>query len=600
MSQARLAKLSLIAATLLLSGGILWLRAVPSNWHASIYRHAPTPLLGLLALTAIATIISILWIGARGDTFTTVAMVAPLVSAVILFYSIPTLLGYRGQIGDITVHVSAVSTIISQGTIPDTSYLVTYIIAGMISHTAGFSAPEGLNVLAVASFVVFALICAAHARRLGFSAIGTILFIPVAAAISPLPASLAYQTVFVFGVYFLVVITTVERRQDITRFRYLIIFPVLIISITHPLTAINFIGYAAVVAWLAVVLLRLHRVTWVNHEMARTGIPVAAGAGSVWVWIAYGRPRLVGKTGSIISAAFLNTQRPEVASKATVTNTLFDQFGFSFIDFIWLGIRLYGDKMVLIGTAGLVLLAAAILAHQGVTTSLSAYHWVLITLPPLMTIIEFLPNALPGIQFLRLLRPSVYLTPVVAAGVVTGCWSYLRRVDGWRAVVAIILVSGLITGSVLLGAANHYDDPEYTLSVNDHRSAAEIAGYQWFFKNKKRSITTRAVWRLPTRVAGDLLSEQELRARSEGLMASPRNARVPPHFGNSSLGNETENIYVTSGTRDHVMLLNVLRRTDRLTRQDLARLQADPTVVQIYANGNINISLVNSNQADNK
>lgn len=574
---------------LFLSIGVFWLRQIPAEWHKSIYNHIPQSLLILLLTATIISIISILTFDTHHDIPLSIALISPFASALVLFYSAPALLGYSGQIGDLVVHLSAVNKIIEQGIVPDSPYPALYVDAGVISLISSKGANAGLTVLGVISYMSFVLVSVSHARRIDSPIAAVPLFVPIVASINPLPALMSYMALFVTACFVIVCVVNGNQRN---RHRYwaLSLPMVLILPLAHPLVAINLIMYSGI----AVVFLLFYHLFKSDQDSrlksgSYLGVLSGVSIASFWLWVNHGRPHLLERAGTIISATLIGIQRSEVASKADISNTLLGQYGYSIFDVIQLGISQYGDILGVILISGTAITLSLILKHRTATPNISVFHVVVVILPPVVAFIDFFTNIFSGIQFLRFLRPSLYISPVICASILLFSQSANDKSRA-QTLAVLILSFCIITTPVLIAGANHYSNPSSGVSVNSYRSDAELAGYSWFFHEKSRDIGTQVLWWPTTRVAGDLLGGQEQKRRS-GMIGATASSRIPDHLGNGTLGNNTKFYYV-QGTRERKVLLGPLRASNRLSRKDINQIKWDPTVSQLYANGNVNVSLV--------
>jgi hypothetical protein len=312
---------------------------------------------------------------------------------------------------------------------------------------------------------------------------------------------------------------------------------------------------------------------------------------------------------TIGSALFVSSNlRGPSLNTESLSNTLFGEFGLSLFDVAFLAVRKYGELAVVCVAAGMgvIICLRPIKSKQRYCLPISIA--ILIVVVGIWSGLEATIGVVPRLNFVRVLRPVEYLG-IAAGGIalhaiirvgghLLGSQSQGTLIQASAVVIGgviLLLTTGTVTGALLVTTTSAYNTPA-TFQANRQVLPSDIGGMNWYFTYKDQSINTTTLWRYNFRYVSLLLRPEQREKRGEELDGASlsRGYRSPAHFGypNNSTFRQTVGCrYYIEGAYDRATYLQA-RVGDKFVRADFRRLQGDPTVRKIYANGNMNVSKV--------
>jgi hypothetical protein len=295
----------------------------------------------------------------------------------------------------------------------------------------------------------------------------------------------------------------------------------------------------------------------------------------------------------------LNEVQPGNLSATTITGALFGTFGFTFVDIAVLALKRFGNLGVLFGFACIGSLLYVL--RRETRHSIPVFVLLAVPFAAVWSVEEFVISAIPSISFLRALRPGQFLAPLLAGYCL---WILLRTVRSrlqWRSskFVTLGLVLLIVVAGTGVAARNSYASP-WTLNKNGYFLDSDVEGMEWYYAYKDQSVNTTTLWRSNDRWMDYLMRPEQRESRAEELHYNleTNEYRAPPHFGYANNTTFAESVgceYYIGGSYGRGIYLTAWESLGEFDRSDFARLRADPTVNQLYANGNVNVSVVDCN-----
>jgi len=167
----------------------------------------------------------------------------------------------------------------------------------------------------------------------------------------------------------------------------------------------------------------------------------------------------------------------------------------------------------------------------------------------------------------------------------------------WLARIATFFVAVLLVGVSMNSILKAYPSP-YTLSPSYQTTQAEIDGMDWFLHNKDTGMNSSGWYYAPYRYAAFLLTPDE-RGQREDFLGNVTGS-LPFHLGYDKYpmmgqGYE-EDTYVVLRELNRVHYIDVFPRMAelRLLPSDFAKMEHDPSVDRLYANGGLEIWYVHA------
>ena len=178
----------------------------------------------------------------------------------------------------------------------------------------------------------------------------------------------------------------------------------------------------------------------------------------------------------------------------------------------------------------------------------------------------------------------------------------VRSSSGKMRILSTLFVF-LIPLVLILGCVNRVlmqYPSSYNFACYDHQlSRTEVAGMDWFLHNQDTTTGTVQIHLLYSRYADFLLTPEE-RMQREKLPGWFTFQRPPFHFGYpeySTVGAVCEeDNYMVLGELDEVMYEEILPRMAeyRFSRSDFDRLEDDPSLDRLYANGEFTVWFIHA------
>ncbi|MHB1041648.1 MAG: hypothetical protein ACYC0Q_02290 [Eubacteriales bacterium] len=264
-------------------------------------------------------------------------------------------------------------------------------------------------------------------------------------------------------------------------------------------------------------------------------------------------------------------------------------------DFIILFIKMYGTTFIFIilAVAGVFFLWRQIRSGniKSKRYNLFSLTWVFL-LGGLFYIYYLLGG--PGSTALaggRILFYVEIFTPIFAA---ITLYELLRRLNFNYLSYAGIICLVVLTSA--LSIASLYYSP-YIIQPNPQITQMDMTGITWFIEKKDRKIECANTLSNPGRLTQGILGSVEARKRKDINRYIPQ---IPDHFGYyeyNTLGDQySEDKYITISQMDRLTYVTVWRQVGRFNESDFVRLEGDPTVNELYSNGELDVCYVISYQ----
>jgi len=138
----------------------------------------------------------------------------------------------------------------------------------------------------------------------------------------------------------------------------------------------------------------------------------------------------------------------------------------------------------------------------------------------------------------------------------------------------------------------------YTLLPNDQVTRTDLQGMNWFFQQRNPNYELTGLTLVPSRFADYLLNAQERSQQMNldyAILNENSTTSVPWHFGYDKgnefgeLFNQKAYLLIDQEDRDYYQDLYPEIQNVRLTTEDFAKLDRDPSLALIYSNGGLDI-----------
>ncbi len=502
-------------------------------------------------------------------------------------------------------HVGAIRDVLATGMIPTVIYPNLHILSATLIDITGLSAASQLAILSTTAILLFCLTSFLLARYAHIPITAVLLFVPIAyvpASVSPSK----FTWTALFPLILFLSLRVVDTQNERTRISIVLLPVILTIWIYHVIPAFIATVYLALVGVLAVRQRGLPRFSWSKEIMPFFLLSASFG----YLWAINSGLFKRGVAQIAIKLLPSRSGPTKIFSQKSLAATLLKDFGLSPIDVVVLALREFGGVIVVCSMAGLgVILYLSDFGPRAVPKryQIPAAICVVIVGAGFWSGAQLVANVIPHFNFKRALRPAIYGGLVACGSVVYVSITAVRHLitrNGTATVrvgsiitgiVVIILVATPIIGATMVVYGSTYDSPD-TVKANHQILPSDLAGMGWYFDYKNRNIKTTTLWRFNFRYVTYLLSPTEEAARYDELDARDRDReyRAPAHFGyrnNTTVAQSIGCRYYIEGKFDRATYLDA-RPSKKFTRSDFRQLQADPTVRQVYSNGNFNISKI--------
>jgi len=568
---------------------------IPQNargYNVSLYQQLPTEIIIGGAGLLVGSIVMVTSATYRREYRRAVFALSPMLAVLLTLGFLPQLLGYVTTSGDLLSKIGTTGNILQTHNLPDVIYPGLHSTVATTALVSGLDVRTSFKLFGLLMLSGFILNTAVFLRRLKIPVGSALLVLPFIFSLNAVPA------VYTYSVFFPLVVYTwyrTARTSGALNWSLTTVILLALLWIHHPMPSIMLVIFLP----LTIVLSR--RELSVTNYFPR--IRADSTDRSPWLYTAFLGAGFLWAIHTVIFyrgvrtfSAMLGLRQRSVT--ATITKgdlfILRNEFGMNTYEILLFMLKRQGDLLAL----GLLLGAAVIAAlfsriRQKPFVALTVV--VIVPFVGLWSTIDFVVNLAPNIQFLRFLRPAIYLSPILCGFLVEYGLERLRtsRIDRGR-LIAVAMATLLLSGPMLITVGNFYKSP-WVLQNNNYIVESDVEGMDWYFSNKNRETETTVLWRGIDRYGLLLLSseEQERRKGELNLNESASEYRVPENFGGKGrLYDQTGRTYYLESKSERLLMVSVYEGWDIFTRADFERLKSDPSVNRIYTNGNQNVSLV--------
>jgi hypothetical protein len=167
-----------------------------------------------------------------------------------------------------------------------------------------------------------------------------------------------------------------------------------------------------------------------------------------------------------------------------------------------------------------------------------------------------------------------------------------------RCSVLIISLICLIVVVTFTASTIELYPSKYILQQNDQVTRSDLQGMDWFFNYRNQNYQLSTLRMVPSRFADYILSPQEI---SEQMNLTPvtleenEDTNIPWHFGYDEFDefgywfNTKTYLLIDQADRSFYGDIFPAIQNQRFTPADFERLDADPSLEQVYSNGGLNI-----------
>ena len=597
------------------------------EYRASIYTQIPI-IIRVMAVVVIVVSIAVCMIclSCRHKRAAVFAL-TPVLALSALLPFLPQKIGYVIGFSDQMNHAGRIRDILATGNVPHIIYPGMHIDAAVLSLFTGLSPALLLSVLSSLAGVCFFCMTIILARYVRVPSAAALVFAPL--VITPtgaVPGTFTYMLLLPVVAYSTLRYANGIRDQATwVSWALCTGFVASIMWMFHVVPAVIatiFVSLVVATQWLQRVFVRMPELAIVHclrrtisrmdirtpsssHQQPTRNLLQIGLVGFLWTTFTVLFDRMV----TIASSWFVpHDTRPPSLNMKSLSNTLFGEFGLSLLDVVILAARKYGALVIVCLSAGVGVIICLQLIRTNRRYYLPVTVAVLIVGSGIWSALEMTIGIVPRLNFIRVLSPVRYLG-IVASGIAV--YTALRlgahllsSVTGGMAKrtsaivsgsIIIVLVTSLVAGVSVISAAGAYNTPA-TYQANRQVLPSDIEGMSWYFTYKDRSINTTTLWRYNFRYINFLYRPKVRESRADELDAGAlsRGYRSPAHFGypnNTTFFQTVGCKYYIEGSYDRAIHLQA-RVSEQFIPSDFERLERDPTVKQVYTNGNIHLSKV--------
>ncbi len=372
-------------------------------------------------------------------------------------------------------------------------------------------------------------------------------------------------------------------KRDRLPFKLLFIMLLVAYPFFHPLSSLIVIAALSAmelpkpIYWRLLKRLRMHVPDWVKSRPALWPILLETAIFVPWV-LTREAFRTNVRQFWVQLITFSGSKQMEQAA------TDMDKLDLSRLDFMILGIKLYGELLLLVAVAavGLIILAKQLRSgDENHSKNRLLFVGILFLLACFFYAAFFV--GIPGAEALAADRILVYIEVAAIPLVAFTLWELSRWVKfkplAWSAVVGIILIAAF------LNVSTHYASP-FVIRMGQGVTQADMTAMTWFLEEKDPMGYAYYITTAPDRFAQATLTTTATRNRED---IRYHDTQFRDHFGSDNFTTVGEqfghDIYGNINKLDKLVYQTVWRKVDRFDDADFERLEQDPTVCQIYSNG---------------
>jgi len=584
-------------ATLVIAFGWLSLAVfrIPQNaggYHISLYQQLPAEMIISGAVLLVGSSVVVTNAAYHRDYRRAVFALSPMFAVLLTLGFLPQLLGYVTTSGDLLSKIGTTGNILQTHNLPDIIYPGLHSTVATTALVSGLDVRTSFDLFGLLMLSGFILNTAVFLRHLKIPVGSALLVLPFIFSLDAVPA------VYTYSVFFPLVVYTwyrTARTSGVLNWSLITVLLLAILWIHHPMPSIMLVIFLPITMILSrgklAVTNYFPRIQGDSPDHSYRLYTAFLGAGFLW-----GIHTVIFYRGVRTFSAMLGLRQRSVTATLTKgdLSILRNEFGLNTYEILLFMLKRQGDLLVL----GLILGVAVVAALSSRIRQKPFVALTVVVIVPvvgLWSTIDFVMNLAPNIQFLRFLRPAIYLSPILFGFIVEYGLERLRtsRIDRGQ-LIAVAMATLLLSGPMLIAVGNFYKSP-WVLQNNNYIVESDIEGMDWYFSNKNRETETTVLWRGIDRYGLLLLSEEEQERRKVelNLNESASEYRVPENFGGKGrLYNQTGRTYYLESTSERLLVVSVYDGWDIFTRVDFERLQYDSSVNRIYTNSNQKVSLV--------
>jgi len=559
--------------------------------------------------------ICVIWHELNDATRKAFVSFVPVLTICILFPFLPRSLGYSVKYGDHMMHAGTVKDILKTGAIPEIIYPGFLIEMGSLALVTTLPEPLLLDIATSVAILIHVLIFFHLSRLTNVSLSVILIYMPLTLHLTgSVPSSFTYTIVFPFCTWLLFNYETeADSNHQRQRIYYLFIpvlaglwiyhvVPAVITTIFFALVSITqFVGNSSQILPEKV---RSIQIFFRNRPNPVYLLIMSSIIGFLW-----STHTILFKRGitQVFSLFVPRDLREPSINTQSIISTLIGDFGLTAVDIAHLVVLKYGGLLVVCMMAGVGVIAiSAIPLKEMKQIEMPVGIVILVVFCGIWSLLELGVGIIERLNFLRVLRPVRYLGVITsAAGLLIIINSISHKIcandnETRRTQVIVLFIVSILLATPLAGAAiisyeSTYQGPDL-YQANRQVLPSDIEGMQWYFTHKSRSYQTTSLWRLNFRYVRYQLRPLQREMREDELAgnALDRGYRAPAHFGYQ--GNET--LLQSIGCRYYIegkygrATYQQARPGGKFTTTDFKQLNLDPTIRQIYSNGNMNVSKV--------
>lgn len=525
----------------------------------------------------------------------------PIVLGLIVIVGLPILTGYVSMYGDQLTHIGNIATIRKTGEFNRLfrHYPNIHIYIYYVSAITKLSATFLLEIFRVVFVFVCIILIWAISKLFDTSAYWVCLiaciFIYQFGFVSVDPSNLAYLIGLPLISYLLIKnIITISRVWG-----GLSVISIIFLWTSHLMVGVIFTICIGVYAFYLVIPTKLaakRNTQWKIHFCTIFILSCVVG----WIWLWHMSTRVELGVYSILSLfSNVNTGGSQNLSGGRLISTLFSDYGYNFLDLIWLVVIRYGDLFIL---AGLSVFLSFLYLLSGDRNNSELYTIAIflsisIVLPGIWSILELTVGIVPPLNFIRLMNPVIINSCIIISLLLPILFIKNYQSDGrGGSIVSIVVFSVivvLVVSGGIIGTYNSYSSPNQ-ISANQFITEQDIESTGWFFNYKNKEITTTTIERDLDRFADFHLPYDERVARAPELnyYNSSRKTIINSYLsGQKSLSNE-EQLYLIDTDTSRIRLTKVFSESSGISRSDFERLNMDSSFNNVYSNGHSRTWLV--------
>jgi len=570
-------------------------RAPASGYEVSIYTTNLSPLVWVLLITSmggsIFLLVSQVLNGEDQENNWWLVPLFTLMFSSLIVLLLPILKGYYSSSrGDALTHIGYIKDILLMGHFSvHNIYPAQHMVPAALSHVLGLSARTAASYVCPIFSTGYMLFIYLLARTI-FQRKGEIILACIAGAILLIPHSGLFTASGVAALMFPLMLALFFRSWQNKSFDYKLLFILVLLlhPLLHPMATFIMMVILVLVSLLYVGHNAIHKRA-LGQEIHLNYIFILAVVSFLWY-----ADLFIFRIGADFFVKLITWET--VPSPAYIYGGLLEKGGVQGFGIIEILFRYYGGEIIysVLAAVAVVTLARKLISHGWQVSNMVVLSFLFVTFC-FVYLIRWLGLAIGhGQEYSRI----IFYIPVISIILASPILYQLLHKFRYQKLVSTAIAC-LILVSAVFSVFNRYPSP-YLREPNLQTTHMEIEGTVWLVNHRdlstKPTYTGTSLYRFSVAEYGIYWFHSSPAPLDPTFPKPP--VRIPHHFGyphHETIGESvTENVYLVLAKLDWVLYEEVWKPPipTRWGREDFARLENDPTLDRLYANGEFDVWFV--------